>query len=161
MHTIHTLLHVFLYRMCVLTFDWYYYVLCSVHHIYLTRRNLIAFFNNFCSFSTGHLMGKKSIDESLDSVEQDSGGQRYLTTAEVEEYTQPSGFLQALITALAGPERARARGRERDTVLRQQRALEQRNLLEEQLEREREQASLSSILKCQSCGVLLTFSRNG
>uniref|UniRef100_A0A3B1JJY4 Uncharacterized protein n=1 Tax=Astyanax mexicanus TaxID=7994 RepID=A0A3B1JJY4_ASTMX len=104
-------------------------------------------------WAVGHLMGKKSIDESLDSVEQDSGGQRYLTTAEVEEYTQPSGFLQALITALAGPERARARGRgrERDTVLRQQRALEQRNLLEEQLEREREQASLSPKMSIMWC----------
>ncbi|KAL6469889.1 hypothetical protein MHYP_G00210080 [Metynnis hypsauchen] len=88
-------------------------------------------------WAIGHLMGKKSIDEPLFSDELDGGGGQYLTAPEAEERTQPSRFLQALITALAGPENEL----ERDASLRQQRALEQRKLLEEQLEREREQAA--------------------
>ncbi|KAL7844171.1 hypothetical protein SRHO_G00227100 [Serrasalmus rhombeus] len=91
----------------------------------------------YAHWAVGHLMGKKSIDEPLFSDELDGGSEQYLTAPEAEEHTQPSRFLQALITALAGPENEL----ERDTSLRQQRALEQRKLLEEQLEREREQAA--------------------
>ncbi|XP_036444734.1 gastrin-releasing peptide [Colossoma macropomum] len=87
-------------------------------------------------WAIGHLMGKKSIDEPLGSDELDGRGEQYLTAPEAEGHTQPSRFLQALITALAGPENER----ERDASLRQQRALEQGKLLE-QLEREREQAA--------------------
>ncbi|XP_066502607.1 gastrin-releasing peptide [Hoplias malabaricus] len=94
-------------------------------------------------WAVGHLMGKKSIDEMQSSEEGDGVSELYLTVAESEEHSQPSGFLQALITALAGPksERERDRERARDTSLRQQRALEQRKLLEEQLQREREQTA--------------------
>ncbi|KAI4887522.1 hypothetical protein NFI96_016695 [Prochilodus magdalenae] len=92
-------------------------------------------------WAVGHLMGKKSIDEPLGSNESDSGGEQYSAAPEDEEHTQPSRFLQALISALAGPESKREREREIDISLRQQHALEQRKELEEQLERERKQAA--------------------
>lgn len=91
-------------------------------------------------------MGKKSIEDPLGSEEQDSGGEWYLTAAEAEEHTQPSGFLQALINALVGPESKRER--KRDTRLRHQLALEQRKRLKEQTEREQEKVKRKVGLVC-------------
>lgn len=76
-------------------------------------------------------MGKKSIDETLDSDDPDVNAQAYLITAESDTHTKPSRLLKALIKALAGPERETE-----DKMERQELLMELRRQWEEQLVRE-------------------------
>ncbi|XP_060790944.1 gastrin-releasing peptide isoform X2 [Neoarius graeffei] len=79
-------------------------------------------------WAVGHLMGKKSIDETLDSDDPDVNAQAYLITAESDTHTKPSRLLKALIKALAGPERETE-----DKMERQELLMELRRQWEEQL----------------------------
>ncbi|KAI5612756.1 gastrin-releasing peptide precursor [Silurus asotus] len=65
-------------------------------------------------WAVGHLMGKKSVDEMLNSDERDVDAQAYFLTAESDTQTQPSlSVLKALFKALAGPIRETEDERER------------------------------------------------
>ncbi|KAF5900816.1 gastrin-releasing peptide-like, partial [Clarias magur] len=83
-------------------------------------------------WAVGHLMGKKSIDETMGSDERDGNAQAYLFTAQADTHTQPSRLMKALAEFLAGPERETEDKRER-----QERLAGLRRRWEEQL-RERE-----------------------
>lgn len=76
-------------------------------------------------------MGKKSVDETLDSNDE-----AYLVR---DTQTQPSRLLKALVKALAGPERETESERER-----RERSMELRRRWDEQLAREREVEQVSS-----------------
>ncbi|XP_053505618.1 gastrin-releasing peptide [Ictalurus furcatus] len=84
-------------------------------------------------WAVGHLMGKKSIDETLGSDNHDVEAQAYLITAEADTHTQPSNLLKALIKALSGPKKETEDERERREL-----SMELRRRWEEQLARERE-----------------------
>lgn len=86
-------------------------------------------------------MGKKSVDETPDSGERSVDAQDYLTTAEADTHTQPSGLLKALVKALAGTEREAESERER-----RERSMELRRQWVEHLERERDVNQVGSCL---------------
>ncbi|KAK3524285.1 hypothetical protein QTP70_027010 [Hemibagrus guttatus] len=90
-------------------------------------------------WAVGHLMGKKSIDETLSSDKRDVDTQAYLITAEADTHTQPSRLLKALVKILSGPKRDTEDKRER-----RERPMEVRRWWEEQLERQREVNQVST-----------------
>ncbi|KAG7320725.1 hypothetical protein KOW79_015140 [Hemibagrus wyckioides] len=92
-------------------------------------------------WAVGHLMGKKSIDETLSSDERDMDAQAYLITAETDTHTQPSRLLTALIKVLTGSKRDTEDERER-----RERSIELRKWWQEQLERQKEVNQAARVL---------------
>ncbi|GAA6079824.1 gastrin-releasing peptide [Tachysurus ichikawai] len=83
-------------------------------------------------WAVGHLMGKKSIDETMSSDDRDLDAQAYLIRAEADTHTQPSRLLKALVKVLSGSKRDTEDERER-----WERSMELKTRPEEQLERQR------------------------
>ncbi|XP_047661701.1 gastrin-releasing peptide [Tachysurus fulvidraco] len=83
-------------------------------------------------WAVGHLMGKKSIDETMSSDDRDLDAQAYLIRAEADTLTQPSRLLKALVKVLSGSKRDTEDERER-----WERSMELKTRPEEQLERQR------------------------
>ncbi|MCJ8741241.1 hypothetical protein PDJAM_G00068370 [Pangasius djambal] len=102
----------------------------QLHHEAQSGKLMYARGNHW---AVGHLMGKKSVDETLGSDNHGVDAQAYLITAEADTHTQPSSLLKALVKSLAGPERETEDERER-----RERLMELRRRWEEQLARERE-----------------------
>ncbi|KAK2827726.1 hypothetical protein Q7C36_018652 [Tachysurus vachellii] len=83
-------------------------------------------------WAVGHLMGKKSVDETTSSDDRDLDAQAYLIRAEADTHTQPSRLLKALVKVLSGSKRDTEDERER-----WERSMELKTRPEEQLERQR------------------------